>query len=323
MISVIMAAYNASKYIGLAIESVLNQTFREFELLIVDDHSTDSTLDIIKYYADQDSRIQVLQTEQNSGASTARNVAIRAAKYPWLAIMDSDDIAQPERFEKQMNAAKEKPHVVAWGTYACHISSTGKVLSLVKQGAKTEEEFYQSWQEGHIPFVIHPSTLINREIFEKAGGYVELLENYSLTPAEDFELVARLGNFGPILVIPEPLLLYRVHSSSQSMQKFFWQKKVARYVVTRHRAKLAGNKEPLLSQFLKEYDSQAVMSRLAQQLRTLGQFWYRKAGLFFADQDYIRAGLYLGIAIAANPSYSIPRLWHQKLSPKTRMSMRE
>ncbi len=323
MISVIMAAYNSSKYIGFAIESVLNQTFREFELLIVDDHSTDNTLEVAKQYAEQDHRIQVLQTEKNSGASSARNVAIRAAKYPWLAIMDSDDIAQPERFEKQMNAAQGKPHVVAWGTYARHISSKGKVLSFVQQGATTEDEFYKSWTEGHIPFVIHPSTLINKEIFEKAGGYIESLENYSLTPAEDFELIARLANFGPILVIPEPLLLYRVHSSSQSMQKFFWQKKVARYVVTRHRAKLAGNEEPLLSQFLKEYDSQPVRARLAQQLRTLGQFWYRKAGLLFADQDYIQACFYLGIAITANPSYSIPRLWNQKLSPKTRMSIRE
>lgn len=323
MISVIMAAYNSSKYIGLAIESILNQTFREFELLIVDDHSTDDTLEIIRGYAEQDNRIQVLQTEQNGGASIARNVAIRAAKYPWLAIMDSDDIAKPERFERQMNAAREKPHVVAWGTYAQHISPTGKVLSLVQQGARTEEEFYQFWNAGHIPFVIHPSTLINKEVFEKAGGYVELLENYSLTPAEDFELVSRLANYGPILAIPEPLLLYRMHSSSQSMQKFFWQKKVARYVVTRHQAKLVGNEEPLLSQFLRDYDSQPVTSRLARHLRTIGQFWYRKAGLLFAEQDYVGACLYLGLAIAAHPSYSVPRLWYQKLSPKTQRLMQE
>ena len=323
MISVIMAAYNSSQYIGFAIESVLNQTFKEFELLIVDDCSTDNTLEIVKGYAEQDSRIRVLQMEQNSGVSIARNVAIRSANYPWLAIMDADDLAKPERFEKQITAAQENPNVVAWGTYAHHISSTGKVLSLVQQGARTEEEFYQARQEGHVPFIIHPTTLMNKEVFEKAGGYLEFLENHPMRAGGDFELVDRLANLGPVLVIPEPLMLYRVHSSSQSMQKFFWQKTVSRYVVVRHRAKLAGNEEPRLSQFLEDCNSQSVPARVARNLKTLGQFWYRKAGLLFAEEHYIGACLHLGLAIAANPYYSVSRLWRQKLSPKTQKLMQE
>lgn len=321
MISVIMAAYNSSSYIGLAIESILNQTFHEFELLIVDDCSTDNTLEIANFYAERDSRIQVIKSECNSGASAARNMAVQAAKYPWLAIMDSDDIAKPERLEKQINAVKDNPQVVAWGTYAQHISPTGRVLSLVQQGVKTEAEFAELRRDGHVPFVIHPSALINKDILLKAGGYITQIETYSLAPAEDFELCDRIANYGPILVIPEPLLLYRVHSKSQSMEKFFWQKKVARYVVARHRARLAGQEEPLLSQFLKEYDSQPMMSGLTRHIRTMGQFWYRKAGLLFAEQDYMQAGLYLGMAIVANPSYSIPRIWDQKLSPKARNSI--
>lgn len=323
MISVIMAAYNSSNYIALAIESILNQTFREFELLIVDDCSTDNTLEIAKSYAERDSRITIFQTEKNSGVSAARNLAIQSAKYSWLAIMDSDDLAQPERLEKQINAVKENPTVIGWGTYAQHISSTGKHLSLVQQGTTTTEKFYELREAGHVPFVIHPSTLINKEIFLKVGGYITQLETYSITAAEDFELFDRMANYGPILVIPEPLLLYRIHSQSLSMQKFFWQKKLTRYVVARHQARLAGKEELRLSQFIKEYDSQSRIARLTRYLRTIGQFCYRKAGLLFAEQNYLFAGWYLIMALVVNPSYSKSRLWRQKLSPQAKQSLKQ
>jgi glycosyltransferase involved in cell wall biosynthesis len=272
---------------------------------------------------EQDSRISIFQTEKNSGASAARNLAIESAKYSWLAIMDSDDLAKPERLEKQINAVRENPTVIGWGTYAEHISSTGKHLSLVQQGTTTTEKFYELREAGHIPFVIHPSTLINKEILLKAGGYITQLETYPITAAEDFELFDRMANYGPILVIPEPLLLYRIHSQSLSMQKFFWQKKVTRYVVARHQARLAGKEELQLSQFLKEYDSQPVMSRLTRYLRTMGQFYYRKAGLLFAEQNYLFAAWYLTVAIVVNPSYSKSRLWTQKFSPEAKQSLKQ
>ena len=312
MISVIMAAYNAGNFIAPAIESILNQTYQDFEFIIIDDGSTDNTLEIIKFYLEKDSRIRVIQSN-HLGACCARNLGIRESKYPWIAVMDADDIAMPERFEKQINAAKVNPKVVVWGTYANHISATGEVLSLVRQGVVNEKEFYDRWQEGHIPFVIHPTALINKEIFLKVGGYAK-----GFYPTEDFELFERMGNYGSIVAIPEPLLLYRVHSQSASMTKFFTQKILARYVFARHRNRIAGQQEPELNQFIEEYKRQPLFSRLKRDIFTLGQFWYRKAGLFFAEKQYIQASLYLSMAIASNPLYSIPRVWKQKLSPRTR-----
>ena len=312
MISVIMAAYNAENFLAPAIESILNQTYRNFELIIVDDGSTDNSLEVVKHYLERDSRVRVIQSDR-LGAAGARNLGINQAKYPWIAVMDADDIAMPERFEKQINAAKANPKVVVWGTYANHISATGEVLSLVRQGAVNEKQFYDLWQEGHIPFVVHPTALIKKEIFLEIGGYSK-----DFYASEDFELFARIGNYGPILAIPEPLLLYRVHSKSESMTKFFSQKILARYVLARHRNRIAGQQEPELNQFIEEYKRQPLFSRLKRDIFTLGQFWYRKAGLFFAEKQYIQASLYLSMAIASNPLYSIPRVWKQKVSPRTR-----
>lgn len=315
MISVIMAAYNASDFIAPAIESILGQTFRNFELIIIDDGSTDNTLEIVRRYLQEDSRIRIIQSN-HVGAPCARNLGIYESKYPWIAVMDADDIAMPERFEKQINAATANPNVIAWGSYAHHISATGEVMSLVRQGPVNEDEFYNVWSNGHVPFVIHPTALIKKEIFLKVGGYAK-----EFSVSQDFELFERMGNYGPILAIPEPLLLYRVHSQSASMSKFFLQKLLARYVVARHRARINGKKEPDLNQFIEEYKQQPIFSRLKRDTRTLGQFWYRKAGLFFAEKRYLEASLYLSMAIASNPLYSIPRVWKQKLSPRTRQSL--
>lgn len=312
MISVIMAAYNAEDFIAPAIESILSQTYRDFELIIINDGSTDNTLEVIRHYLERDSRVRVIQSDR-VGAAGARNLGINQAKYPWVAIMDADDIALPERFKKQIDAANANPKVIAWGSYAHHLSPKGEILSLVQQGPLTEEEFYNMWHSGHVPFVIHPTALINKEILLKTGGYAN-----NFTVSQDFELFERMGCYGPILAIPEPLLLYRVHSQSASMTKFFLQKLLARYVVARHQARLEGSEEPKLEQFIEEYKIQPALSRFKRGIQTMGQFWYRKAGLFFAEKQYSKASLYLSMAVASNPSYSIPRVWKQKLSPRTR-----
>jgi glycosyltransferase involved in cell wall biosynthesis len=312
MISVVMPAYNASKFIAPAIDSILNQTFQEFELIIVDDGSTDNTLEIVKSYLERDDRVQLIQSN-HGGLSIACNLGISNSKYSWIARMDADDIALPQRFEKQINAARANPKVVAWGTYVHHMNSKGDVLSVNPLGPTSEEIFYNLRERGHVAHLHHPTVLLKKEIVLKAGGY-----NSEFEPAEDFELFDRLANQGLLLAIPEPLLLYRVHSQSVSMQRFYHQKLLQRCVVARHRARLAGNRELSISEFLEEYKKQPLVPGLKRYLHTLGQFYYRKAGLFACEQKYLQAGLHLSISAALNPRYSIPRIWYQVLSPKTR-----
>lgn len=316
MISVVMPAYNASPFIASAIESILSQTFRDFELIIVDDGSTDNTREIVKGYVELDRRVRLIQNN-HGGLCQTINAGINESRYPWVARMDADDIALPERFEKQLKAVNDNNKLVVLGTYAHHINSKGEVLSLIQQGWLTEEEFHTYREEGHLPFVIHPTALMKKDTLLKVGGY-----DPRFKAAEDFELFERMANYGLILAIPEPLLLYRVHSQSFSMHKFFAQKLFTKYVITRYRNRIAGNKEPDLEQFIEESKRQPALSRIAQHVPNLGQFWYRKAGLLFAEKQYLQAGLYLSMAIASNPSYSIPRVWRQKLSPEARRGMK-
>src|SRR3989344_9200868 len=110
-ISVIMSAYNVEKYIAESIESILNQTFRDFELIIINDASTDKTLDIIKGFMKKDKRLKLINNKKNLYATISRNKALRIAKGVYIAIQDSDDISLPNRLEVQKNYLDKKKAV--------------------------------------------------------------------------------------------------------------------------------------------------------------------------------------------------------------------
>jgi glycosyltransferase involved in cell wall biosynthesis len=312
MISVVMPAYNASKFIALAIESILNQTFQEFELIIVDDGSTDNTSEIIGRYVEQDNRIRAIQNE-HGGISYALNTGISESRYPWVAIIHADDIALPKRFEKQINAAKANPKVVVWGTYAYHINSKGDILSVSRVGPTTEKEFYDLRRKGQVVLVIHPTALLKKEVVLEAGGYDSRFDG-----SEEMELFDRLAEYGPILSLPESLLLYRIHCNSVSMQRFFTMRRFNRYIRARHKTRLADNRIVSFDEFLEEYKRQPLSLRLRKYIDDWSQFFYRRAGLSFGEKQYLRACLFFAISVTLNPRYSIPRIWNQMISPEAR-----
>lgn len=317
MISIILPAYNAAQFIQSAIDSILQQTFSEFELIVVDDGSTDDTLQILEALVQQDSRIRLLR-RAHGGLSRALNQGIATARYDWIGRMDADDIALPDRLQKQVEAIHNNPQVVAWGTYAYHINTQGKTLSVACTGPTTEEEFVRQRQAGHLVQLIHPTVVLRKDVLLAVGGYKPEFE-----PVEELELFDRMAAYGATLAIPEPLLRYRVHSGSVSMQQFFVQRVLMRYVVTRHRDRLAGQPEQSYEQFLQAYQQQPRLSRWQRGIRTTGMFYYRKAGLMLGEGQQFQTLFYLAFAIFLHPAYCLPRLWNQVLSPSTRRQLKQ
>ena len=203
-ISVIMSAYNTEKYIAEAIESILNQTLRDFELIIINDASTDNTLDIIKKYTKKDKRIKVISLKKNVGAAEARNMGLKIANGKYIAIMDSDDISLPERFRIQYNYLEKNKNIflLAGGFY--HINTSGEVIN-------QESKRYNSKQIKEILIkrnVLHNPTLMFRN--EDNIFYRE-----KFVPAEDYDLLLRLlSNNKNMYLLPDILIKYRVHPSS-------------------------------------------------------------------------------------------------------------
>ena len=310
MISVVMPAYNSAQFISEAIESILNQTFCDFELLIVDDGSTDDTLSIASKYAERDSRARLIQSG-HGGASRARNTAIEHAKYDWIALMDADDVSLPDRFEKQLAAACNNPRVVAWGTYAFVINSLGQRLGFSKTGPTTEEEFHELRSGNQLATVITATALMKKVAFMQVGPYDPFFD-----PTEDIELFERLATIGPILAVPEPLYLRRIHKSNVTTQRFLLNRAQTRYVRARQSARVLGTTLPTYQDFICASKSEPLLKRVRRRLDDLSQYNYRKSAIEYAEGNYVRWLFKSALSVFLYPKYALRRAWSQKFSPE-------
>lgn len=207
LISVLMPVYNAEKYLQEAVDSILNQTFTDFEFLITDDGSIDNSLKILRKYAQQDPRI-ILITQANMGYTKSLNNMLRKAKGKYIARMDADDIALPKRFALQVNFLENNPDYVAVGSRVLLIDPEGLPIMPFSQQTH-HEEIDRGHLAGKGGMIVHPAVMIRREALIEINGYRQELE-----PAEDLDLFLRLAEVGRIANIPETLFQYRMHIKS-------------------------------------------------------------------------------------------------------------
>jgi len=200
-ISVIMSVYNGEKYLREAINSILNQTFKNFEFIIVNDGSTDSSLDIIKSY--NDARIVVID-QKNTGQGIGRNIAIKHSNGEYIAILDADDISMPDRLQLQYDFLEKHPECVAVGSNAEIIDKDSNYVYTSNQAL--------SWEEiknnlPSMPF-IHSSTMYRKTAFDKVGGYPDMRS------AEDAVLFNKFAKIGELRNLPDVLIKYRICSTA-------------------------------------------------------------------------------------------------------------
>ncbi len=219
-VSVVMTAYNTERYIASAVGSVLAQTFEDFELIIVNDGSSDGTRGVIDRLADQDGRVRVFHRD-NAGICAASNFGIAQSRAPLIARLDSDDLAEPERLAKQVAFMGEHEDVVCLGTFVDYIDEKGRRLTTI-QTPLTHEAIDAKHLEGHCS-VWHTSAVFRRAAFEQVGGY-----NTDFACCVDMELWLRLGEVGRLANLPERLQRYRMHLGSVSAKKRELQRELAR-----------------------------------------------------------------------------------------------
>ena len=201
-ISVVMSVYNGEKYLKEAIDSILSQTFKDFEFIVIDDGSTDGSLDILRNFEKGDSRVKIV-TRENKGLVASLNECVALAKGEYVARMDADDISLPERFEKQIHFIKENDLSVC-GSWAMGIDGNGNTVSKLDYAPSLKK--IKSYCLIHNPF-IHSSVMFRKDIFEKAGGYRIFFKHI-----EDYELWTRIVFKYKTDNLQHELLKYRIHS---------------------------------------------------------------------------------------------------------------
>lgn len=205
-ISVIMPVYNAGKYLKESIDSILNQSFYDFEFFIIDDKSVDNSLEIIKSY--KDDRIILIEKEVNTGYTDSLNMAIKLSKGKYIARMDADDISVKDRFLKQHSYMEDNPDILLLGS-SYKIIGKEKIYNFPKS---YEDIKVFALTQNPIP---HPTVLIRSSILHDN----ELFYDRSYEPAEDFELWTRIIELGRVENLQEVLLNYRVHEGQISNTK--------------------------------------------------------------------------------------------------------
>ena len=202
-ISVVLPVYNAEDYVREAVESILAQSFTDFELIVINDGSTDGSGVILRELARRDARI-VLVERPNDGLVSALNEGIKIARAELIARMDADDVAMPERFALQHARMVQEPELAVLGSFIRVTDKAGNIIRLREYPLTPKEAAHHV--ERDCP-VGHPTVMMWRDAVLKAGGYRK-----AFCHAEDYELWLRMSDLGyAIANLPQPLLNYRVH----------------------------------------------------------------------------------------------------------------
>lgn len=208
LVSVVMPVYNAERFIHKAIESILNQTLKNFEFIIVNDASTDKTAKVIHSYVKEDKRIQLINNSRNLNIAHSLNIGVYAAKADFIARVDADDISHPERLEIQYRFLKHHPKVAIVGTNISITDDHGK--EIWKRKYPTRSKDIKKIMLRYSPFA-HPAVMFRKKVLKEFGGY-----NPNMIPCEDIDLWFKIGskyNFGNI---PRTLLKYSLSTNSSS-----------------------------------------------------------------------------------------------------------
>lgn len=210
-ISVILPVHNAEQYLFQALESLRYQTYQNFEVIAIDDASTDDSYNILKKYSKIDSRFKVFKNKTNLKISNTLNFGLTKAKGQFIARMDADDVSLSTRFQKQIKYLLKHPGVVVVG---------GQCLTIDKNSHLTGKKLFPT---NHIDIhelmytanpIQHPSIMINRSLIPKSFAWY----NPKLIPAEDLDLYFRLGKFGLFANLKDTVLMYRQHGNSETFK---------------------------------------------------------------------------------------------------------
>lgn len=203
-ISVVMPVHNGREFLDESIKSILAQTVSDFEFVILDDASTDGSTELLREWAKRDARIQLHHSNKQLGLAGSSNAVVSKARAPIVARMDADDIAHPDRFQRQLSIMESDPEIVVIGTLYDGIDVSGRVV-------RPRDRWRLLRRSAYVPFP-HGSTMFRRKVFDEVGGYNELM-----TGAEDQELFRKMATKGRVVTLADVLYSYRYHSTNATL----------------------------------------------------------------------------------------------------------
>lgn len=222
-VSIVMPVYNGEKFLEETMKSILNQTFKDFEYVIINDGSKDNTLKIIKKHKDK--RIRLINNKKNQGFANSLNIGLKAAKGKYIASSNSDDLSHPKRIETQFNYLESHPNIFLIGTSAIFINEKGREINRFR---KYDDYRMLAWRLRRACSIAYPSIMFRNEgelSFEKHFG-----------GATDYHFYFKLLKRGKNLTnIPQFLIKYRVHANNMTIYNRKQQERLRDEVIVKFR----------------------------------------------------------------------------------------
>lgn len=291
-LSVAMSVYNGASHLALAIESILSQTFTDFEFLILNDGSSDASAQIIDGYAARDPRIRPIHRE-NRGLIASLNQLVKESRAPLIARMDADDICLPERFAKQIEFMAANPDYGVVGTWTSDIDEHGAPFHIAGADHPTDHDAFLASIDASM--MCHPSVMMRRDLVQSVGGYHTAFKH-----CEDYDLWLRLAGVTKLCSLAERLVQYR-HWSNQVSNRFAYTQQIGAAVAyLAYLERAAGRVDPTASlgelPTVSELDNLFGRAGFAEAVRNrvAPSIIYSEAALkgegFPLLLDYVRAG---------------------------------
>jgi glycosyltransferase involved in cell wall biosynthesis len=310
-VSVIMPIYNGEAFLREAIESVLAQTHREFELVAVDDGSTDGSPAILAEFAAAYPRVRVI-TQRNGGGARARNRALQEARAEWVINLDCDDVFLPNRIERQLAFLAARPEVKVFACRAFYIDRNGRIFGKTKCEPFTTRREFERYYAAGLPLGInHSAVAMHRPTILAVGGY-----RPEFAGAEDLDLWNRVAERGHLVLQQDEVLFhYRIHDTSVMASRTRQSWEAGDWAIACMRARRAGRPEPTREEFQRQLRARPWWRRLQRERQMIARVHYRLAGLDIAHGRWLRGAARLALAGCAWPRYVAKRLASQLYKP--------
>lgn len=306
-ISVLLSVRNGLPYVGQTIASILAQTFSDFEFVIVDNCSTDGSRALLQQIAPTDPRIRLLLNERDLGHSGGLNRGLETCRADWIARIDADDVALPNRLERQFAFVQAHPEVAVTCCLAYYINEHGQRRGKTFLEITTVEKFRDYMARNEAIGLLHPGILMRRDAVLEVGGYREPFGG-----ANDIDLWSRISERHIILVQPEYLMEYRVHGAALGSLKFLDHRLKYEWCRVCMLARRSGQPEPSWENFLEKWNHVGVWTKLNRARKIHAKMYYRRGGESFIADRKIKGGGYLLLSALLQPRYALKRLARQR-----------
>lgn len=304
-ISIIIPCYNGKTFLKSSIESVLNQTYKNFVLFLLDNGSTDDSHKVMLHYKKKDKRVKVIKFKNKTSKAKGVNFAVKKCKTKFISILDADDLMFRKKIEIQLKYLKKNPKIDVLGTLCNYINindneSAGKST----QNLFKHNDCFHLIDQNRIIAIVAPSAIIKRDIFLKFNGFRE-----EYWPADDADLWTRIAQMGfCVYTLPEVLLSYRVHKNSITTSNFFLSRLKSLWVKENLILRKKNKKEINYNHFLSKFNQKSIFFRIKEYLDALSDHWFRSSIIQIINKNYIKLTFILFLSFLSNPYRLIKKI---------------